>query len=435
MTKENLNTKIFIVGVGGAGNNAINHMIKSGVDVPCVACNTDAQVLEESLAQHKIQLGTKLTQGKGAGSDPEVGRLAMEESIDDVKDIIRDADMVCITAGMGGGTGTLGAAVLAKAAKELGILTVGIVTLPFAMEGARRAKMAEIGISHMIGCVDTLVEIHNQSLFRMSNENTFLLKAFEMVDDVLCLAIKSCVDLIVKPGLVNLDFADICSVMKDRPGKAMLGTGCSSGERRARQAAELAVLCPLLGSASLATCQAMIIHISGKNIKLFEVDEAVNYIREQSDPQAHIIVGVTIDDSLQATNKAKKDSDDDSETDDEECISVSVIATGICQEDLSNSDDGDVKASETPESSESSGYSSNYETGSSQMKRVKEDQFGYTTFDNTKFGKQDKAGSWLSSIFKKSKKDDDVKIVSSKKGKIDESSIPSYLRQNKDGKS
>jgi cell division protein FtsZ len=307
-----LSPKITVVGVGGAGGNAVNNMISSGLEgCEFVVCNTDAQALDGSLCQNKLQLGTTVTGGLGAGAKPEIGRLAAEESLDDVMQYLEGANMVFITAGMGGGTGTGAAPVIAKAARDRGILTVGVVTKPFHFEGTTRMRMAEAGIEQMQSFVDTLIVIPNQNLFRVANEKTTFAEAFKMADSVLQAGVRGVTDLMLMPGQINLDFADIRSAMLEM-GKAMMGTGEAEGERRAIEAAERAINNPLLDDVSMKGARGVIINVTGNyDMSLFEVDEACNRIRDEVDPNANIIFGSTFDDKMGDTMR------------------VSVIATGI----------------------------------------------------------------------------------------------------------
>ena len=294
-----LKPRIVVVGVGGAGGNAISNMIASGIaGVDFVAANTDAQALAASTAEHRIQLGVNLTEGLGAGSKPEIGEAAAEEAVDEIRSHIAGAHMVFVAAGMGGGTGTGAATVFARVARELGILTVAIVTKPFHFEGTRRMRTAEAGIAELRKHVDTLIVIPNQNLFRIANEKTTFAEAFMMADQVLHSGISCVTDLIVKEGLINLDFADVRTVMTGM-GSAMMGTGTGTGPRRAIQAAEQAILNPLLDDVSLQGAKGLLISISGnRDLTLYEVDEAANRIREEVDPEANIIVGATFDETL-----------------------------------------------------------------------------------------------------------------------------------------
>ncbi|WP_222877613.1 cell division protein FtsZ [Terrihabitans soli] len=307
-----LRPRITVFGVGGAGGNAVNNMIEAGLQgVDFVVGNTDAQALTQSRAERLIQMGLQVTEGLGAGSQPEVGRAAAEEVIDEVRDHLSGAHMAFITAGMGGGTGTGAAAVVARTAKELGILTVGVVTKPFHFEGHRRMRMAEQGIEELSKHVDTLLVIPNQNLFRIANEKTTFADAFAMADQVLYSGVACITDLMVKEGLINLDFADVRAVMREM-GKAMMGTGEAQGERRAITAAEAAIANPLLDDVSMKGARGLLISITGGNdLTLYEVDEAATRIREEVDPEANIILGATFDAKLEGT------------------IRVSVVATGI----------------------------------------------------------------------------------------------------------
>ncbi len=308
---QELKPRITVFGVGGAGGNAVNNMINSGLDgVDFVVANTDAQALALSKASRIIQLGVAVTEGLGAGSHPEVGRAAAEESYDEINDHLSGSHMVFITAGMGGGTGTGAAPVIARAAREQGILTVGVVTKPFQFEGNRRTRLAEDGIDELHRHVDTLIVIPNQNLFRVANEKTTFADAFAMADQVLYSGVACITDLMVKEGLINLDFADVRAVMRGM-GKAMMGTGEASGEDRARHAAEAAIANPLLDDVSMHGARGLLISITGgPDLTLYEVDEAASRIREEVDPDANIILGATFDPSLNGT------------------IRVSVVATG-----------------------------------------------------------------------------------------------------------
>jgi cell division protein FtsZ len=304
--------RITVFGVGGAGGNAVNNMISAGLQgVDFVVANTDAQALTMSKAERIIQMGTQVTEGLGAGSQPDVGRAAAEEVIDEIRDHLSGAHMVFVTAGMGGGTGTGAAPVIAKTARELGILTVGVVTKPFQFEGARRMRFAEAGIVELQKVVDTLLIIPNQNLFRVANEKTTFADAFAMADQVLYSGVACITDLMVKEGLINLDFADVRAVMREM-GKAMMGTGEASGEKRALTAAEGAINNPLIDDASMKGARGLLISITGgKDLTLYEVDEAATRIRGEVDQDANIIVGATFDESLEGI------------------IRVSVVATGI----------------------------------------------------------------------------------------------------------
>ncbi|MGA7581872.1 MAG: cell division protein FtsZ [Pseudolabrys sp.] len=304
--------RITVFGVGGAGGNAVNNMISAGLQgVDFVVANTDAQALTISKAERIIQMGTQVTEGLGAGSQPEVGRAAAEEVIDEIRDHLTGAHMVFVTAGMGGGTGTGAAPIIAKVARELGILTVGVVTKPFHFEGQRRMRFAEAGIIELHKVVDTLLIIPNQNLFRVANEKTTFADAFAMADQVLYSGVACITDLMVKEGLINLDFADVRAVMREM-GKAMMGTGEASGEKRALTAAEAAISNPLIDDASMKGAKGLLISITGgKDLTLYEVDEAATRIREEVDQEANIIVGATFDETLEGV------------------IRVSVVATGI----------------------------------------------------------------------------------------------------------
>mgnify|MGYP001059470470 CR=1 FL=1 len=307
-----LKPRITVFGVGGAGGNAVNNMIEKQLDgVDFVVANTDAQALQQSQAEHRVQLGVKVTEGLGAGAKAAVGAAAAEENIEQIVDHLAGAHMCFITAGMGGGTGTGAAPIIAHAARELGVLTVGVVTKPFQFEGAKRMRQAEEGVEALQKMVDTLIIIPNQNLFRLANEKTTFTDAFSMADDVLYQGVKGVTDLMVRPGLINLDFADVRAVM-DEMGKAMVGTGEDSGEDRAIQAAEKAIANPLLDEISLKGARGVLINITGgHDLTLFELDEAANRIREEVDPDANIIVGSTLDTSMEGMMR------------------VSVVATGI----------------------------------------------------------------------------------------------------------
>lgn len=312
--EANLRPRIIVVGAGGAGGNAVNNMIRAKLEgVEFVVANTDAQSLEQSLVpeERRIQLGLHITQGLGAGSKPDVGRAAAEESIEEIISHLRGSNMVFITAGMGGGTGTGAAPVIARAARESGILTVGVITKPFNFEGAHRSRSAEKGIDELQQYVDTLIVIPNQNLFRIANERTTFADAFKMADDVLYSGVRGVTDLMIMPGLINLDFADIRSVMAEM-GKAMMGTGEAEGERRALDAAEAAISNPLLDDVSMKGARGVLINITGGyDMTLYEVDEAANRIRDDVDPDANIIFGSTFDERLNGRMR------------------VSVVATGI----------------------------------------------------------------------------------------------------------
>ncbi|CAN5556897.1 hypothetical protein BH09PSE4_BH09PSE4_09650 [soil metagenome] len=309
---DELTPRITVIGVGGAGGNAISNMMRAEVQgVEFLVANTDAQALKQSKAPQRIQLGAKITQGLGAGSRPEIGRAAAEETIEHVIKSLEGAHMCFIAAGMGGGTGTGAAPVIAKAARDMGILTVGVVTKPFAFEGNRRAKAAEAGIEELQKYVDTLIVIPNQNLFLVANANTTFKEAFEMADEVLQQGVRGITDLMVMPGLINLDFADVRSVMQEM-GKAMMGTGESSGDNRAIDAAQKAIANPLLDGVSMQGAKGVIVSITGgEDMRLLEVDEAANHIRELVDPDANIIWGSAFNPELDGK------------------IRVSVVATGI----------------------------------------------------------------------------------------------------------
>ncbi|WP_424976990.1 cell division protein FtsZ [Leisingera sp. S232] len=314
---EELKPKITVFGVGGAGGNAVNNMIAKELDgVEFVVANTDAQALQQSAAKSRVQLGIKVTEGLGAGARPQVGSAAAEESIEQIVDHLAGAHMCFITAGMGGGTGTGAAPIIAQAARELGVLTVGVVTKPFQFEGLKRMRQAEAGVESLQKVVDTLIIIPNQNLFRLANEKTTFSEAFSMADDVLYQGVKGVTDLMVRPGLINLDFADVRAVM-DEMGKAMMGTGEGEGEDRAVQAAEKAIANPLLDEISLKGAKGVLINITGSHdLTLFELDEAANRIREEVDPDANIIVGSTLDTGMEGKMR------------------VSVVATGIDATDV-----------------------------------------------------------------------------------------------------
>jgi len=309
---DELTPRIAVIGVGGAGGNAIANMMRADVQgVDFFVANTDSQALKQSNAETKIQLGAKITQGLGAGSRPEIGRAAAEETIDQVAKMLQGAHMCFIAAGMGGGTGTGAAPVIAKAARDMGILTVGVVTKPFSFEGSRRAKAADAGIEELQKYVDTLIVIPNQNLFLVANANTTFKQAFEMADEVLQQGVRGITDLMVMPGLINLDFADVRSVMQEM-GKAMMGTGEAEGDNRAIEAASKAIANPLLDGVSMKGAKGVIVSITGgDDMRLLEVDEAANHIRELVDEDANIIWGSAFNPELEGK------------------IRVSVVATGI----------------------------------------------------------------------------------------------------------
>ena len=307
-----LKPRIVVIGVGGAGGNAVNNMVAAGLDgVEFIVANTDAQALALSRADRKVQLGGGITQGLGAGMRPEIGEQSAEESLDEILEHLDGAHMLFVAAGMGGGTGTGAAPVIARAARERGILTVGIVTKPFQFEGSRRMKLAEQGIENLYSAVDTMITIPNQTLFRVATEQTTMSDAFSMADEVLHSGVRGVTDLMVVPGLINLDFNDVRTVM-DEMGKAMMGTGEATGDRRAIEAAEAAINNPLLDDVSLKGAKGVLINITGgRDLTLYEVDEAASLIRGQVDEDANIIVGSALDDDLDGI------------------VRVSVVATGV----------------------------------------------------------------------------------------------------------
>ena len=307
-----LKPRIMVCGVGGAGGNAVNNMITSGLaGVDFIVANTDAQALTSSKADRIIQMGLQVTEGLGAGAQPEVGRAAAEEALEEIRDHFAGIHMVFVTAGMGGGTGTGAAPVIARTARDMGILTVGVVTKPFQFEGMRRMRIADQGINELQKSVDTLIVIPNQNLFRVANEKTTFADAFSMADQVLYSGVACITDLMVKEGLINLDFADVRAIMREM-GKAMMGTGEASGERRAILAAEAAIANPLLDETSMRGARGLLISITGGNdLTLYEVDEAASRIREEVDEDANIILGATFDERLDGI------------------VRVSVVATGI----------------------------------------------------------------------------------------------------------
>jgi cell division protein FtsZ len=321
-----LSPRITVLGVGGAGGNAVNNMIASKLEgVDFVVANTDAQSLSQSKAQRRIQLGARLTEGLGAGARPDVGRAGAEESLEEILEQLAGSHMVFITAGMGGGTGTGAAPVIARAVRELGVLTVGVVTKPFAFEGDKRMRIAEAGIEELQAYVDTLIIIPNQNLFRVANDRTTFSQAFAMADDVLHSGVRGVTDLIVMPGLINLDFADIKTVMSEM-GKAMMGTGESEGEERALKAAEAAISNPLLDDVSMKGARGVLINITGgPDMMLFEVDQAANRIRAEVDPDANIIFGGTILENMEGR------------------LRVSVVATGIEAEAMQKANHNNVE--------------------------------------------------------------------------------------------
>ena len=337
VSENNSAPKITVIGVGGAGGNAVRNMIESDLQgVNFVVANTDVQALELSPAERKIRLGSEITEGLGAGANPEVGAAAAEESFDEISEVIRGSHIVFITAGMGGGTGTGASPVVARAAKEQGILTVAVVTKPFGFEGARRSKQSENGIEELQQYVDTVIVIPNQNLFRIATERTTLMEAFKMADDVLYKGVRGVTDLMVVPGFINLDFNDIKTVMSEM-GQAMMGTGQAEGERRAIMAAEMAISSPLLDGISMQGARGVLINITGgPDMTLYEVDEAANRIREEVDADANIIFGTAFDNVMEGE------------------IRVSVVATGLgdnsARRTTGNSGFTNTKSSFTPSS-------------------------------------------------------------------------------------
>ncbi|MBM3516232.1 MAG: cell division protein FtsZ, partial [Alphaproteobacteria bacterium] len=310
--EASLKPRITVVGVGGAGGNAVNNMIQAALEgVDFVVANTDAQALSLSRTDRRIQLGHDTTQGLGAGARPDIGRAAAEEAVEQIVRELDGSHMAFITAGMGGGTGTGAAPVMARIARECGIFTVGVVTKPFHFEGVHRMRMADAGIEELAQYVDTLIVIPNQNLFKVANERTTFADAFKMADDVLYGGVRSVTDLMVMPGMINLDFADVRTVMKEM-GKAMMGSGEAAGDRRALDAAEAAIANPLLEESSMKGAKGVLINITGgSDVTLFEVDEAANRIRDEVETDAHIIFGSCFDESMEGR------------------IRVSVVATGI----------------------------------------------------------------------------------------------------------
>ena len=307
-----LKPRISVIGVGGGGGNAVNNMITKKLEgVDFIVANTDAQALENSKTQRRIQLGLETTKGLGAGARPEIGKMAAEEALDDIKRELEGANMVFITAGMGGGTGTGAAPVVAKVAKEQGILTVGVVTKPFQFEGKKRSETAEQALENFTKEVDSIIVIPNQNLFRIADKSTTLADAFVMADNVLYDGVRSITDLMIMPGLINLDFADVKAIMEDK-GKAIMGTGEAEGEDRAIKAAEQALANPLLDDCSMKGAKGVLINITAsQDITLMEVDDAVNRIKEEVDEDANIIFGSSFDASMEGK------------------IRVSIVATGI----------------------------------------------------------------------------------------------------------
>lgn len=364
-----------VIGVGGAGQNAVDNMLRLGLDgVNFAVCNTDAQALNQSLCpeDRRVCIGYNVTKGLGAGSSPDVGKSAAEESLEEVMSKIDGAHMLFITAGMGGGTGTGAGPVIAKAAKERGILTIGVVTKPFQFEGPQRLRSAEHGISVMKECVDTLIVIPNQNLFRLATDSTTFAQAFAMADEVLYSAVRTFTDLMIKPGLVNLDFADICTVMRNVMCKAMIGTGDASGENRAIEAAKKAIACPLIEDVDLSKARSILIHIAGGfDMTLYEVDEAAGCIKQEVDQNANIIFGSTFDEKLQGV------------------LRVSVVATGIEYDSSAfsvvSSDSISAKADES-----SLEASSNYEYIGSRHMNASFDEQHFSSFaareDSNEYG-------------------------------------------------
>src|SRR5271166_3204934 len=308
-----LKPRIMVCGVGGAGGNAVNNMIVSGLSgVDFMVANTDAQALASSRAERVVQMGLRVTEGLGAGAKPEIGKAAAEEALEEICEHLAGANMVFLTAGMGGGTGTGAAPVIAKAARGMGILTVGVVTKPFHFESGRRMKVAEAGIAEMQKSVDTLIVVPNQNLFRVATDKTTFADAFAMADQVLCSGVACITDLMVKEGLINLDFADVCAIMSEM-GTAMIGAGEASGEGRALRDAEAAIANPLLQDTSIGGARGLLISITGADLTLYDVDEAATRIRQEVDDEANIIVGAIFDPALAGTMR------------------VSVVATGIDQ--------------------------------------------------------------------------------------------------------
>ena len=296
---KELQPRLLVMGIGGAGGNAINEMIDNGMQgVEFIAVNTDAQDLKHSKAKSKIQIGLNLTKGLGAGAKLDIGQAAADESLNDIVNILQGANMVFIAAGMGGGTGTGAAHVIARAAKELNILTVGVVTLPFLYEGPSRMRRAQQGLEELRRHVDTIIVIPNQNLFKIANEQTTFEESFNLSNNVLMHGVQSITDLMVRPGLINLDFADVESVMASM-GKAMMGTGEAEGEGRAMKAADMAISNPLIDDYTLKGAKGLLVNITGgKDLKLFEVDEAVNKVRAEVDPEAELIIGAITDPEL-----------------------------------------------------------------------------------------------------------------------------------------
>lgn len=350
--------RIVIIGIGGAGGNAINNMVRSGIkSVEFYAINTDAQALECSIADNKIQIGSNLTQGLGAGSKPDIGKKAAEESLEEIKNILKGAHMVFIAAGMGGGTGTGAAPIVAEIAKSMDILTVAIVTKPFDFEGRSRQLIAESGIKEISSNVDTLIVIPNQNLFRVANERTSFMDAFKMADDVLCSGVRSITDLITMPGLVNLDFADLKTIMKNM-GKAMISSGISSGEERAINAAQMAIINPLLDTSSIDGAGGVVISVvGGTDMTLFEVNDAVATIKQNLGEESTIIFGATFNEEFDGT------------------VSVSVIATGIegDQKPIINSQPKNIKPKTKKEENQDSSNHTLLSSGDDQEEFAQDD--------------------------------------------------------------
>lgn len=350
MRESTLKPTITVVGVGGAGGNAVNNMISAQLEgVSFVVANTDAQALDNALTDRVIQLGTNITQGLGAGANPDVGAASAEEAAENLMEQISGSHMVFITAGMGGGTGTGAAPVVARMAKEQGILTVAVVTKPFHFEGTHRMKLAESGLEELQQYVDTMIVIPNQNLFRIANEKTTFADAFRMADEVLHSGVRGVTDLMIMPGLINLDFADIRTVMREM-GKAMMGTGEAEGERRAIDAAEAAISNPLLDDVSMKGARGVLINITGgHDMTLFEVDEAANRIRDEVDPDANIIFGSTFHDNMEGSMR------------------VSVVATGIEQSERMQRPQPSAGYSNTSENSQNMGQRSYSPRGMNDM--------------------------------------------------------------------
>lgn len=363
--KINLKPTITVIGVGGAGGNAVNNMIDTGLDgVRFVVANTDAQAIENARATNRIQLGISVTQGLGAGSYPEVGKAAAEESLEEILDFMQGSNMVFVTAGMGGGTGTGAAPVIARLAREQGILTVGVVTKPFHFEGTHRMRVAELGLQELQKYVDTMIVIPNQNLFRVADKNTTLQQAFNLADSVLKSGVRGITDLMVMPGLINLDFSDVRAVMSEM-GKAMMGTGEAEGENRAIKAAEAAIANPLLDNVSMQGAKGVLINITGgDDLTLFEVDEAANRIREEVDENANIIFGSTFDNNLDGK------------------IRVSVVATGI------DSEAQKTVASFTPTKNFAPRQSVNFQPQETQKAKIEHDEYSDTQQSNVFISKE-----------------------------------------------